>query len=75
MTFDPELMRMLSSVMVITFAFEDGKCTDQCCSSSRGSLEAATYVYCNLNCVNCLEGQGRPLPLGVAGHYIEMGHM
>ena len=30
MTFDPDLMRMLTSVMVMTFAFEDGKCTDQC---------------------------------------------
>ena len=44
MTFDPELMHMLTSVMVMTFAFGDGKSTDQCCSSSWGSLEAATYV-------------------------------
>ena len=28
MTFDPELMHMLVSVMVMTSAFEDGKCTD-----------------------------------------------
>ena len=42
---------------VITFAFEDDKFTDQCCSSSWGSLEAATYVAmykasfrCNCSC-------------------------
>ena len=29
MTFDHKLMRMLTSVMVMTFAFEDGKCTDR----------------------------------------------
>ena len=45
MTFDPELMRILTSVMVMTFAFEDGKCTDQCCSSSWGSLEAAKVSF------------------------------
>ena len=41
MTFDLELMRMLTSIMVMTFAFEDDKFTDQCCS-----LEAAMYVCC-----------------------------
>ena len=50
MTFDLELMRMLTSVMVMTFAFEDDKFTDQYCSSSWGSLEAVrVYPFTGLD--------------------------
>ena len=38
MTFDPELIHMLTSIMVMTIAFEDDKCTDQSVSTSASAV-------------------------------------